>query len=119
MNTAHKKTTRILFVIGFIAIGLALFTGYRYAQRNHNRPLPRRRETNVTLIQGWMSLPLVAHTYRIPETLLYERLEVEPREQMARIDTIAKNHNESSIVFLDRVKVTVKSILDEPRTIAP
>lgn len=114
-----KHSSPFFIIVGVIAIVAALVIGYRSLGRLYHSPLPRPRQTDISMIKGWMTLPLLAHTYHIPEHVLYERLKIEDREQLSSLDIIAKNHNESPSEFLERVKGTITLIQEERRPSNP
>jgi hypothetical protein len=76
------------FVIGLIIIGLMIigFFGLRtvraFRQFHGHRPHPpfgEHVETDVELIQDWMTLPYISITYHLPPNLLYEQLNIPPK----------------------------------------
>ena len=69
----------ILFGIWIAAFfGLRTFHAYREV-REHRPPPPfnnERVETNVELIEDWMTVPFVAKMYHIPPRILYAALDI-------------------------------------------
>lgn len=87
----NRRRLRLL-VLGLIAIGLitvALF-GLRalnaFREFRGNRPAPvdvfmqsQSEEANVELIRDWMTIPFIARMYQIPQSILYEALDIPRR----------------------------------------
>ena len=79
------------FITGLILFGIAIvsFFGLRtlFAFRNFSGhrppPLPPadsgQIETDADLIRDWMTLPYISRTYRVPEKLLFDALDVPAR----------------------------------------
>ena len=73
------------FVIGLIIIGIifSAFFGMRAVHAykkfiGHRPPKPGQVETDVELIRGWMPIPFVAKTYRVPEKEIFVALNIPP-----------------------------------------
>jgi len=73
------------FVIGLIIIGIifSAFFGMRAVHAykkfiGHRPPKPGQVETDVELIRGWMPIPFVAKTYRVPEKEIFAALNIPP-----------------------------------------
>jgi hypothetical protein len=76
-----------------------------------NRPPPPPRQTDVSQIAGWMSVPYVARAYRVPAPELYAALGIptEAREgrQFSSLDEIAQRTGRTSEEVLETVRATV------------
>jgi hypothetical protein len=77
-----KRTSRIGVILTvtliLIGLGLVLFFGGR-AYRDYRRLQLRGLSpgvTDVEAIRGWMTLPYIANAYGVPETALFEALDV-------------------------------------------
>ena len=99
-----------------MAVGLilALALGGRAAWRlsnRLNRPPPPPRQTDVTTIAGWMSVPYVARAYRVPAPELYAALGVPPEDrdsrQFSSLDEIAQRTGRSSEEVVETVRTMV------------
>ena len=97
-----------------LALLLTLLFGGRAAWRLYNRlnrPPPPPRQTDVTAIAGWMSVPYVARAYRLPAPELYGALGVAPEDRDGRrfstLDEIAVQTGRTSDEVLGIVRTTV------------
>lgn len=118
MTTTKKDNTpgRNLLIIGFVCMIIAGILGYRYFHQIRYRPLPRPTETNVSRIEGWMTLPYVARTYHVPLPYLFEKLSVEdiPKNHNLNLDTLAKLQGEVKSDFITRVRSSVTAFQSAP-----
>ena len=74
------------FVVGLIIIGLMIigFFGLRTARafrqfHGHRPPPPfegEHIETDVDLIRDWMTVPFISRLYHVPESLLFDALQI-------------------------------------------
>ncbi len=72
-------------VIGLVLLGsiFTIFFGIRafhaYKKFNGYPPPPHEKiETDVNLIRNWMTIPFISETYRVPEHLIFNALQVPP-----------------------------------------
>jgi hypothetical protein len=101
----------------YLVLGVALLLvvvvvlGGRAAWRLGHRllgPPPPPRQTDVSLIADWMSLPYVARAYRVPEPELYRALGVGSEgRRMRPLRDIAEGTGRSSDEVLGIVRETV------------
>jgi len=82
LNTPPKQRA---MVIGFIILGIlfTVFFGMRafhsYKKFNgHRPPPPGKVETDVELIRDWMTISFISETYRVPERIFYDALQIPP-----------------------------------------
>lgn len=110
-ETGSKKRLRsahYFFLSGLICVLIAGFLGFRYFSRIHHRPPLHPRETNVQLVQSWMTLPYIARTYRIPISVLWEKLQVDPKkDERSSLETIAQDENKTPEEIVEKVKATI------------
>jgi hypothetical protein len=79
-------------VTGLIALGVLIvgFFGLRTLRvlhefRGHRPPHPfspedaRQFQTDVELIRDWMTIPFIAHTYHVPPKVLFDALNISPK----------------------------------------
>lgn len=96
-----------------IAFVVALMFGGRAAWRLANRltrPPPPPRQTDLYAIAGWMTVPYVARTYRVPPEELYDALGVSPEGRRAStLDAIASGTGRTSTEVLDTVRAAVEA----------
>lgn len=80
----------ILVSIGIICILISGVLSYQYIHRIGHRPRPIPRQTDVLLIQSWMSVPYIARMYHVPEPELAQGLHIDPNAaRMQSLSTIA------------------------------
>ncbi len=106
MKTKKRiDTGHLILGIGVICLVIAGIVGFRYFRQLRHRPFPRPTETNVELIQGWMTLPYVSRTYHVPLPYLYETISVDNENlQKTNLDTIAKQKGMSPAEMISLVK---------------
>jgi hypothetical protein len=94
-----------------IALVVVLVFGGRAAWRLGYRllgPPPPPRQTDVSLIADWMSVPYVSRAYRVPEPELYQALGIEPEgRRMRPLRAIAHETERSTDDVLTIVRETV------------
>lgn len=85
----HINSKQRAFIILFTILGCLLiaFFGLRafhaFKKFNGHRPPPPTSgqvETDVELIRDWMTVPFIAHTYYVPEKIIFDALEISPRD---------------------------------------
>jgi hypothetical protein len=47
-------------------------------------PQPRATTTDTTLIRDWMTIPYIAHTYAVPDRMLFKVLEIPEQENRTK-----------------------------------
>ncbi len=109
----HKQNLRALFlsilIIGIFCTFIALVLGYQLAHRIEHRPFPIPRETNVNLIQSWMTLRYISHTYKVPEEELQKKLSLENIDtSRLSIAKISKQTNQSTDTLITKIKTVIK-----------
>jgi hypothetical protein len=108
---SHLVRRRPFLVAGVtIALIVVLVLGGRAAWRLGHRLLapPPPRQTDVSLIADWMSLPYISRAYRVPEPELYRALGVvRAGRRMQRLREIASETGRSSDEVVGIVRETV------------
>ena len=90
MNTPGWRQWTILAIFALVVTVTALF-----AVRTTRRALYWRQHRDET-IRPWMTLPYVAHSYRVPPRVLYEALGIPQRQGDRRpLKKIAREQNAS------------------------
>ena len=103
------------WLIAAVSLGLivAVLFGGRAAWRLGRRlagPPPPPRQTDVTQIADWMSVPYVSRAYRVPEPELYRALGIEPEGRRTRpLREIARATGRSTDEALATVRETVSA----------
>ena len=106
-------TVRRRYLVAFVAIAfvVALVFGGRTAWRLYHRltgPPPPPRQTDVSAIAGWMTVPYVGRAYRVPPPELFDALGVSPdRHRTSTLDEIARETGRSPTEVLETVRATV------------
>ena len=78
--------------------------------RRFDRPPPMPRQTDVSAIAGWMSVPYVARAYRVPPPVLFEALGVSPDgHRRTTLNEIAAETGRSPEAVLGIVRTTVEA----------
>ena len=100
-----------LIAILAIALVIALVVGGRGAVRLYFRltgPPPPPRQTDVSTIADWMTVPYVSRTYRVPEGELGRALNITPENRRTRtLAQIAGETGRTSDEVVGIVRVTV------------
>jgi hypothetical protein len=76
-----------LALIIVLGLGLTLVFGLRVLNSFHRMPRGGQREpviTDVSLIRDWMTIPYIARAYAVPGPLLFDRLQLDPKENDRR-----------------------------------
>jgi hypothetical protein len=108
-----RQIRRRPILAGIIAVLLVvvLLFGGRAAWRLGSRllgPPPPPRQTDVSLIADWMSVPYISRAYRVPPPELYKALGVEPGGRDRRsLREIASTSGRSSDEVLQVVREAV------------
>lgn len=78
---------RILFIaLSILGVMLILFFGSRvfhaFKKFDGHRPPPFAKElqTDVEDIEAWMTLPFISHSYGVPPEILFDALNIDPKE---------------------------------------
>lgn len=105
-----RKLGFYLLIIGFICILFSGILGLRIFDRVGSRPPPHPRETNISLIQDWMTIPYISRTYGVPGYILFEELKIDPQKYSNySISQIAKDSNQDPSALLENIKATINA----------
>ncbi len=109
-----RLTRRPYLIAGVtVALVVVLVFGGRAAWRLGHRllgPPPPPRQTDVSLIADWMSVPYVSRAYRIPQPELYRALGVEPEGRRVRpLREIARDSGRTPDEVVTVVRETVST----------
>jgi hypothetical protein len=103
-------------VIGLIVVGIVFtaFFGMRvfHAFRKfngHRPPPPGEVETDVELIRDWMTVPFISHMYHIPDEIIFEALEISPKNNRDKslMDLNQEYYPDTDGFVIDLVKTTI------------
>lgn len=96
-------------IVGLVLLALigAVVAG-RSATRMFRRGPPPPRQTDVSLVAGWMTVPYVARTYRVPPDDIFRAIGVEPRgNERKSIDDLAAASGRSSAELVAAVRAVI------------
>lgn len=114
-----------LTILGFLLIiffGLRIFRAFKkFGGPPKPPPFAEELETDVDLIEDWMTIPFISHTYGVAPDILFRALELSPKDNFKKS---LKEINEESFpeqdgYVLDTVKATVLAHLPPPAPSAP
>jgi hypothetical protein len=110
---AHIRRRPILAGIVAVLLVAVLLFGGRSAWRLGTRllgPPPPPRQTDISLIADWMSVPYISRVYRVPPPQLYEALGVEPEGRQRRpLRDLAREAGRTSDEAVQIVQETVQA----------
>src|SRR5215210_1368568 len=110
MGTRVTRRPYLVVAVAVAFVAVLLFGGNAAWRlfRRFDRPPPVPRQTDVSQIAGWMSVPYVARAYRVPPPELFDALGVSPDGHRATtLDAIAAETGRSSDDVLAIVRTTV------------
>jgi hypothetical protein len=93
-----------------IALVIALLLGGRGAMHLYfrlTRPPPPPRQTDVSAIADWMTVPAIGRAYRVPESEIYRALGVSPERRTYTLADLANDTGRSSDEIVAIVRDTV------------
>lgn len=102
-----RKLAFYLLVIGIICAVVAGILGFRIFNRIGLGPSPMPRQTDVSLIQDWMTIRHISRTYRVPEKVLFEKLNLSPQYETASLSKIADSTGVELAILLESIKIIV------------
>ena len=112
-NTNPKQNALVIALIIF-GVLFTVFFGMRAARAfrkfDGHRPPPRGEvETDVELIREWMTVPFISHTYRVPEKVIFEVLDISPvaNREKSLEDINQEFFSDQDGYVLDIVKKTI------------
>ena len=114
----------IIFGIWIAAFfGLRTFHAYREV-REHRPPPPfknERAETDVQLIEDWMTIPFIAKMYHVPAPILFDALNIpfDGNKEKSLKQLNEKYFPDTPGFVLDLVKTTVQANLPPPSALPP
>ena len=110
-KTLTRRDTLLAIVLILVGLGLVLFFAGRAIRAfRHVRQGPPR-ETNVELIQDWMTIPYVSHVYKVPPDYIFDQLEIPEQENRER--SIAELNDEYAAAEDGLILTQVKAIVQQ------
>jgi hypothetical protein len=104
-----RRQTLLLVAAFFLAIAATFFFGYRAGRTAREIRRHNDRQRNEP-IRAWMSVPFVAHTYHIPEPVLFQAIHVPPNPRDHRpIRDIARAEKLPSAELIRELEKAVAS----------
>lgn len=109
--TRKNIGTIALILLGMVII---IFFGMRamHAFRRfngHRPPPPGKVETDVELIRDWMTVPFVSRMYHVPDEIIFEALEISPKNNRDKSleDLNQEYYSKVDGLVLETVKATI------------
>lgn len=119
----QRSLVIVLIVIGIL---LTVFFGLRafHALRKfdgHRPPPAGKVETDVELIREWMTIPFIARMYRVHEEIIFEALEISPKENRDKSleDINQEYYSEADGLVLEKVKAAILANQPPPTPVPP
>jgi NADH:ubiquinone oxidoreductase subunit B-like Fe-S oxidoreductase len=110
-SSKQPKIVYLLLIIGVISMIVAGVMGTRLFKKFGHLPPPSPRQTNVSLIEGWMTIPYVSRTYHIPEPMLLEKLNIDPGTSRKKsLQDLAKMQGQSQTAFLEKIRQIISDL---------
>lgn len=107
---APRKIGFYLLIIGFICIIMAGFLGLQTFGKVGHRPPPVPRETNVSLIQDWMTISHISRVYGVPEPEFFKALNLDSEKyHKSSLKQIANKENINSSQLLDSIRKIINN----------
>ena len=112
-NATRKQRA---LVIGLIVVGIVFtaFFGMRVLHafrkfNGHRPPPPGKVETDVELIRDWMTVPFVSRMYHVPDEVIFETLEISPKNNRDKslTDLNQEYYPDADGFVMDLVKTTI------------
>lgn len=103
-----QKIGFYLLIIGFLFILISGVLGLRIFDKVGHKPPPQPRETNITLIKEWMTIPYISRTYGVPEPEFFKSLNLENGDYgKLSISQIASQKNTDSDALINSIKTII------------
>ncbi len=103
-----KHEESVLLVISVICLILAGILSFNMLHRVHRRLFPISTESNVSLIQGWMSIRYISRTYGVPEEIFSQNLSIDlTTGRTLTLTAIAKKLHKNPAIFIKEVQTII------------
>lgn len=129
MGEKQKNKPNVL-IIGLTIFGciLILFFGLRifrdfkkFGGPPKPPPFAEKLETDVDLIEDWMTIPFISHTYGVPPDIIWDALKISPKETHKKSlkEINEEYYPDQDGYVLETVKATVLAHQPPPAPTAP
>ena len=114
LNRLKRRDTLLSLLLILIGLGFTLFFGLR-AMRAFRHVREGPRETDVELIQSWMTIPYISHIYKVPPDYIFTQLNIpEPENRDKNISQLNDEFaSGESGVILAQVKAIIQQFQAE------
>lgn len=89
---SQQKNTNYMKMIGIVFILISIFIGFKIYKNINRRPFPTPRETNINLIQSWMTLDYISKTYGVPMPEIKQNLDYKFENGKVSIEKVSKDN---------------------------
>lgn len=93
-----------LLLLGLICVIFAFTLLFQFLTTVRQKPLPIHRHTNEIIIEDWMTISYLTKAYKVPEYLLFEKLDTTPKDFKKSLKSLAKQKDISPQVLTRRTK---------------
>ena len=99
----HLAIAMILF-----CLGMAYFLFVRTIRSTAHRPLPIPRQSNISLIQNWMTIRYLSRTYGVPEKVFSTKLSTNIQtDHNLTLDHLAKKLGETTPTLMGDIQTII------------
>ncbi len=100
---SSKKNKNLAKVIGIIFIVISFFIGFKIYKNINKRPFPTPRETNISLIQSWMTIDYISRTYAVPMPEFKKNLRYNFQNGKVSIEKIAIDNKVDNKIVIEKI----------------
>jgi len=119
-NPSKRKSHLLFLIIAIVCVAIALFMGGKFVSRALYFGPPVPRETNVKLIQEWMTIPYISRTYGVPVEVFSTELNLEEGVyRRMNIEDIAKKMNVTSPQLIEQLQEVIVKFQSEHQSPPP
>lgn len=99
-----KNNKDLAKIIGVIFIIISFFIGFKIYKNTNRRSFPTPRETNISLIQSWMTIDYISKTYAIPMPEFKRNLDYDFQNGKVSIEKIAIDNKIDNKTVIEKIK---------------
>jgi hypothetical protein len=93
-----------LLLVGLICVIFAFMLLSQFLTTVKKHPLPIHRTTNEIIIEDWMTISYITKAYKIPDYVLFESLNVTPKDFKQSLTSLAKRKGLSTKAYIQQTK---------------
>lgn len=110
----------LLGVVIIIFFGMRAMHAFRKFN-GHRPPPPGKVETDVELIRDWMTVPFASRMYHVPDEIIFEALEISPKNNRDKSleDLNQEYYSKADGLVLEIVKATILANQPPPAPVSP